>query len=84
MNNTIMLTIIAPSVHLSMDLAAVSIISGDELCHICALWIEEKSQKRYIANSGSILLRKRTKSVFLGTQTLKERKVENNEIFYLF
>lgn len=84
MIKTILLTVIAPSVSLSMDIAAASIISADELCHVCALWIEEKSQKRYAAHSGSILLRKRSHSVFLGTETLAERKVENNEIFYLF
>lgn len=84
MNDRILVTIIAPSVQLSMDLAVAPIVSGDELCGVCALWIEEKSQKRYIAYSGSILLRKRTQSVFMGTQTLSARNVENNEIFYLF
>lgn len=84
MNDRILVTIIAPSVQLSMDLAVAPIVSGDELCRVCALWIEEKSQKRYIAYSGSILLRKRTQSVFMGTQTLSARNVENNEIFYLF
>lgn len=84
MNNMILLTVIAPSVHLSMDLAVASMVTGTELCKICALWIEEKSQKRYVAHSGSLLLRKRTESVIIGEKTLKERKVENNEIFYLF
>lgn len=84
MNDRILLTIIAPSVQLSMDVAVAPIVSGDELCRVCARWIEEKSQKRYIAYSGSILLRKRTQSVFIGTQTLSVRNVENNEIFYLF
>ena len=84
MNDRILLTIIAPSVQLSMDVAVAPIISGDELCRICAQWIEEKSHKRYIAYSGSILLRKRTQSVFFFFFTLSVRNVENNEVFYLF
>lgn len=84
MNNVRMLTIIAPSVRIAMDIAAASMITADELCHVCALWIEEKSQKRYAAHPGSILLRKRSQTVFCGTKTLAARNVENNEIFYLF
>lgn len=84
MNKTLYVTVIAPSVHLSMDIAVASVVNADELCQVCALWIEEKSQKRYSAHSESILLRKRNKTVFCGKKTLAERNVENNEIFYLF
>lgn len=82
--NKLMLRIIAPSVRISMDIRVVPYISAAELCRICALWIEDKSHKRYIAHSGSILIRKRTQSVFNAVETLAERNVENNEIFYLF
>ncbi len=82
--NKLMLRIIAPSVRISMDIQVVPLISAAELCRICALWIEDKSNKRYIAHSGSILIRKRTQSVFNAAKTLAERNVENDEIFYLF
>ncbi len=78
-----MLSIVIPALQTQLDVIASLQLRMDELCRVCALWVEEQNQGRFLAERAHLLVRSRTNSV-MGNKTLGQYRVENNECFYLF
>lgn len=81
---SVSIMVVAPALQVSMDLIVATCVRIDELTQVVATWMQEKTNRRYIAHTMSRLVRKRTKSVCAGTMTIEELGINTNETFYLF